>query len=192
MGIGRELSKKLLERASGKVVDALSRADGLGGKVRDRVVEKLDALKAAAPRVATPPARPATPPPPPAAVKAPPVGLGDPGRPVQVFGRESCPWSGRAIALLESNRIEHSYFDLDGYGSESVLRELKLETKQETVPYVYVRGQFIGGYNALDELQRLGQLDYLTLSDADRARHPMHGRISVTARTHDGEHIPGA
>lgn len=190
MGLGRELGKKLLERASGKVVDALSRADVLGGKVRDRVVEKLDALKTVVPTPASPAARPASPPPVP--MKPPPMGLGDPGRPVQVFGRESCPWSGRVIALLESSRIEHSYFDLDGYGSDSVLRELKLETKQETVPYVYVRGQFIGGYNALDELHRLGQLEYLTLSDAERARHPLHGRISVAARTHDGEHIPGA
>lgn len=190
MGLGRELGKKLLERASGKVVDALSRADVLGGKVRDRVVEKLDALKTAVPTPAAPVARPAAPTP--APVKPRPTGLGDPGRPVQVFGRESCPWSGRVLALLESSRIEHSYFDLDGYGSDSVLRELKLETKQETVPYVYVRGRFIGGYNALDELQRLGQLEYLTLSDADRAKHPMHGRISVAPRAHDGEHIPGA
>jgi glutaredoxin len=193
MGIGRELSKKLLERASGKVTEALSRADVLGGKVRDRVVEKLGAWTTAAPvPSATPAARPAAPAPAPVAVKPPPVGLGDPQRPVQVFGRESCPWSGRVVALLESNRIEHTYFDLDGYGSDSVLRELKLETKQDTVPYVYVRGRFIGGYNALDELHRLGQLEYLTLSDAERARHPMHGRISVAARTHDGEHIPGA
>lgn len=192
MGIGRELSKKLLQRASGKVVDALSRADVLGGKVRDRVVEKLDALKAVVPPPPVAAARPAAPKPAPVPVKTPPMGLGDPGRPVQVFGRESCPWSGRVIALLESSRIEHSYFDLDGYGSDSVLRELKLETKQETVPYVYVRGKFIGGYNALDELHRLGQLEYLTLSEADRAKHPMHGRIAVAARTHDGEHIPGA
>lgn len=190
MGLGRELGKKLLERASGKVVDALSRADVMGGKVRDRVVETLDALKTStqAPPAAT---RPPAPTPKPA-VKPPPMGLGDPSRAVQVFGRESCPWSGRVLALLESNRIEHSYFDLDGYGSDSVVRELKQETKQDTVPYVYVRGRFIGGYNALDELHRLGQLEYLTLSEADRARHPMHGRISVAARTHDGEQFPGA
>ena len=189
MGLGRELGKRLLVRASGKVVEALERADALGGKVRDRVVEKLDALKAApAPTPAA--ARPAASTP--APVKPPPVGLGDPSRPVQVFGRESCPWSGRVLALLESNRIEHSYFDLDGYGSDSVMRELKQETKQDTVPYVYVRGRFIGGYNALDELHRLGQLEYLTLSEADRARHPMHGRISVAERTHEGEHFPGA
>jgi glutaredoxin len=191
MGIGRELGKKLLGRASGEVVRALSRADELGGKVRDRLSEKLEAFKAptAAKPAAAPVAASASPRP---AVKPPPVGLGDPGRPAQVFGRRSCPWSGRVLALLESNRIEHSYFDLDTYGGESVLRELKLETKQDTVPYVFVRGRFIGGYNALDEIQRLGQLEYLVLSEADRARHPLHGRIEVAPRRHDGEHIPGA
>jgi len=189
MGIGRELGKKLLLKASGTVGDALSRADVLGGKVRDRVAEKLAELKSAAPPPAVKAPAPVVPRP---AVKPPPVGLGDPGRPAQVFGRRSCPWSGRVLALLEANRIEHSYFDLDTYGGESVLRELKLETKQETVPYVYVRGHFVGGYNALDELQRLGQLEYLVLSEAERAKHPLHGRFEVAPRRHDGEHIPGA
>jgi glutaredoxin len=188
MGIGRELGKRLLEKASGKVGDALSRADVLGGNVRDRVVEKLAELKPAAPPpVVKAPAAVAPRP----VVKPPPAGLGDPGRLAQVFGRRSCPWSGRVLALLESNRIEHSYFDLDTYGGESVLRELKLETKQDTVPYVFVRGRFIGGYNAIDELHRLGQLEYLVLSDAERAQHPMHGRIEVAPRT-PGEHFPGA
>jgi glutaredoxin len=188
MGIGRELGKAFLERASSKVGEALSRADVLGGKVRDRVAEKLAAIKEPPPPVTL---RSPVTVAPPVALKPVPMGLGDPGRPAQVFGRASCPWSGRVVALLQSARIEYSYFDLDGYGSDSVLRELKLETKHETVPYVFVRGRFIGGYNALDELHRLGQLEYLTLSDADRAKHPMHGRIEVAARTHDGERIPG-
>ena len=188
MGIGRDLGRKLRDLASTKVGDALSRADVLGGKVRDRVVEKLAELKPAAP----PPVVKA--PAPVAArsvVKPPSAGLGDPSRPAQVFGRRSCPWSGRALALLESNRIEHSYFDLDTYGGEGVLRELKQTTKQDTVPYVFVRGRFIGGYNALDELHRLGQLEYLILSDTERAQHPMHGRIEVAPRA-PGEHFPGA
>ena len=189
MGIGRELGKAFLQRASSKVGEALSRADVLGGKVRDRVAEKLAALTEVPPPVTLRSPVAVTPP---VVIKPPPVGLGDAGRPAQVFGRASCPWSGRVVALLESARIEYAYFDLDGYGSDSVLRELKLETKHETVPYVFVRGRFIGGYNALDELQRLGQLEYLSLSDADRARHPMHGRIEVAARSHDGEHFPGA
>jgi glutaredoxin len=189
MGIGRELGKKLLERASGKVVDALSRADVLGGKVRDHVSEKLEALKSKPAPAAAPAAPKAAVTPP----KAPPVGLGDPGRAAQVFGRRSCSWTGRVIALLESARVEHSYFELDSYGGDGVLRELKLETKQDTVPYVYVRGRFIGGYNALDEIQRLGQLEYLVLSDAERVQHPLHGRIEIAPRRHDGgEHFPGA
>ncbi len=191
MGIGRELGKKLLERASGKMGEALSRADVLGGKVRDRVVEKLVALKEAPPPVTLRSQVTVTPPKPVAKPAPVPMGLGDPGRAAQVFGRASCPWSGRVVALLESSRVEYSYFDLDGYGSDSVLRELKLETKQETVPYVFIRGRFLGGYNALDEIHRLGQLEYLSLSEADRVRHPMHGRIEVAARTHDGERIPG-
>jgi glutaredoxin len=188
MGIGRELGKHLFVRASGKVAEALSRADVLGGKVRDRVAEKLDALK-------KPPLPPLVPSSgssgAPQPLERPQSGLGDPDRAAQVFGRASCPWSGRVVALLESAGVKYAYFDLDSYGSDSVLRELKLETKQDTVPYVYIRGHFIGGYNALDEIQRLGQLDYLTLSKADRARHPLHGRVEIAARSHDGEHIPG-
>jgi glutaredoxin len=189
MGIGRALGKQLLVRASGKVADALSRADMLGGKVRDRVAEKLDALKKPAlpPLVPTSRASAVR-----APIEPPPAGLGDPGRAAQVFGRASCPWSGRVVALLQSARVQYAYFDLDGYGSDTVVRELKLETKQDTVPYVYIRGRFIGGYNALDEIYRLGQLEYLILSEADRARHPLHGRIQIADRSHDGEHIPGA
>jgi glutaredoxin len=193
MGIGRELGKKLLERASGKVVEALARADELGGSVRERVSEKLAALKSApAAPPSAPPSKVATSAPARPVSKAPPVGLGDPGRAAQVFGRRSCSWSGRVVALLESARIEHAYFELDSYGGEGVLRELKLETKQDTVPYVYLRGRFIGGYNALDEIQRLGQLEYLTLPEAERERHPLHGRIEVAPRRHDGEFFPGA
>jgi glutaredoxin len=189
MGLGRELGKRLLGRATGEVARALSRADELGGKVRDRLTEKLEAMKTATPPKPQVPRTTTVPRP---AAVAPPTGLGDASRPVQVFGRKSCPWSGRVLALLESNRVEHSYFDLDAYGGESVLRELKLETKQDTVPYVYMRGRFIGGYNALDEIYRLGQLEYLTLPESERAKHPLHGRIEVAPRRHDGEHIPGA
>lgn len=188
----RDLGKAALKRASGKLLGALSRADELGGKLRDQVSEKLAELSAAkqaaraseapvakAPRATAPIA------------KAPPPGLGDPSRAVQIFGRASCPWSGRAVALVERARLSHSYFDLSGYGADSVLRELVQETKQDTVPYIYVRGRFIGGYNALDELYRLGQLEYLALPEHERAQHPLHGRVEVAARHHDGEHIPG-
>jgi glutaredoxin len=182
----RELGKAALGRAAGKLLGALSRADELGGKLRDKLGERLAARSA-------PPAAPAPTAPAPVAkaTKPAPPGLGDPTRAVQIFGRASCPWSGRALSLVERAGVDHSYFDLNGYGSDSVLRELQLETKQDTVPYVYVRGRFIGGYNALDELYRLGHLEYLALPEAERASHPMHGRIEVAPRRHDGENFAG-
>jgi glutaredoxin len=188
----RDLGKAALKRASHKLLDALSRADELGGKLRDQVSEKLaergaakQAARARVTAVVEAPVAPA------AVAKAPPAGLGDPARAVQIFGRTSCPWSGRAVALVERARLEHSYFELSGYGSDAVLRELVQETKQDTVPYIYVRGRFIGGYNALDELHRLGQLEYLALPESEREQHPLHGRVQVASRQHDGERIPG-
>lgn len=188
----RDLGKAALKRASHRLLDALSRADELGGKLRGQVSERLAERSAAkqADRVrvaadATAPRAPA------AMIKAPPPGLGDPARAVQIFGRASCPWSGRAVALVERARLEHSYFDLSGYGSDAVLRELVQETKQDTVPYIYVRGRFIGGYNALDELHRLGQLEYLALAEHQRAQHPLHGRVEVAPRPQGGERVPG-
>jgi glutaredoxin len=187
----RALGRAAIKRASGKVLVALSRADELGGKWRGEVSQKLAELRAArqAPRPAAAEPRAVSAP---AKAAAQPSGLGDPARAVQIFGRASCPWSGRALALVKRAAVEYAYFDLDGYGSDKVLRELKVETKQDTIPYVYVRGCFIGGYNALDELDRLGYLEYLTLSENERLLHPMHGRIEVTPRQHDGERIPGA
>jgi glutaredoxin len=190
----RALGKAVLQRASGKVLGALSRADELGGKLRDQVTETLAELSAAkqAARAATQPAKPAPIPRSAAPVaKAPLSGLGDPGRAIQIFGRDSCPWSGRALALVESAKLDHAYFELSGYDSDRVLRELKLETKQDSVPYVYVRGRFVGGYNALDELHRLGHLEYLALPENERVLHPLHGRIEVAPRPHDGERFVG-
>ena len=46
--------------------------------------------------------------------------------------------------------------------------KLVAETKQNTVPYVYLRGDFVGGFNETNEVVRLGELDYRTLSAEDK------------------------
>lgn len=63
------------------------------------------------------------------------------------------------MALLKSAGIDYSYVDLSAYGMDSIRKQLEAETRHYTVPYIYIRGRFIGGFNALDELQRLGQLE---------------------------------
>lgn len=86
-------------------------------------------------------------------------GLGDPSLVAQIYGRNSCPWSGRAITLLENNKVDYDYLDLDDGENAEFENKLLAETKQNTVPYIYLRGEFIGGFNALNEIHRLGQLD---------------------------------
>jgi glutaredoxin 3 len=95
--------------------------------------------------------------------------IGDKQIPVQVFGRMTCPWTQRALRLLDDRSIEHVYTELADAGGFAYVPRLTATTGQRTVPYVYVRGNFVGGYNALDEIDRLGQLDEMVKSDEERA-----------------------
>ena len=67
---------------------------------------------------------------------------------------------------------------------ELVGLEMKLvrDTKQYEVPWVFLRGEFIGGYNALDEIQRLGKLEERTLPPGERpAQRKSRIRIEAPA-----------
>ena len=108
--------------------------------------------------------------------------FGDARKPAQVFGAKSCPWSERSMGLLEKSGVEATYLDLDHPGSNQIREQLRAETSQQTVPYIYLRGQFIGGYDAIDEINRLGQLSYLVLPEAERLEHPDHGTINIAKR----------
>jgi glutaredoxin 3 len=105
--------------------------------------------------------------------------LGDETIPVQVFGRMSCPWTQRALRLLDDRGIENVYTELAQPGGFSLVPKLVAATGQRTVPYVYLRGEFVGGYDALDEIDRLGQLDEMIKSKAERAASGNRGRIRI-------------
>lgn len=107
---------------------------------------------------------------------------GDVRKAVQVFGARTCPWSSRALRLLKSEGIEPVYLDLDHEASRAMRDELRNETGQASVPYVFLRGEFIGGFDALDEICRLGQLGYFVLPEAERSKHPDHGKFAVAKR----------
>lgn len=94
--------------------------------------------------------------------------LGDPSVGVQIYGRRTCMWSGRALRLAQDRDFDHRFVDLDEPGKEHLETSLVRETKQTTTPYVFVRGAFVGDYKALDELDRVGQLELLLLSDDER------------------------
>ena len=202
------------KRALGRVLAALNRADELGGKVRDFVQEKLvhdpryvavrkrvaklrgqtyvsqaegaakaeakaaKVAAAAAPVVAAVPKREKQ--------------LGDVSIKAQIYGRKSCAWTGRSITIFEKHKIDHDFIDLDEPEHEHFMLRLINETKQHTVPYVYLRGHFIGGYNALAEVERLGQLEVALMTPEERATAPAHLRsIVIVPRPNTDEVAPG-
>jgi glutaredoxin len=204
-------AKKWRAQATEKLLSALNRADELGGELRDYLQDKVvtdpryvsarktvarwlgrtyesrdeaahkahvKAEKAAA-VAAVAPAEQAR------------RGLGDPAIKAQIYGKKSCPWTGRAISLLERHKVDFDFVDLEEPEHEAKLAPLALETKQNTVPYVYLRGRFVGGFNALSEIERLGQLEVALMSKEELAAAPAHVRaVEIVPRPNTDEVAP--
>ena len=203
--------KPIAKQATEKLFAALNRADELGGELRDYLQDRVatdpryvaarkriaglfgrgyESRAETAERAAKVEAKKA-------AVAAPSVskpatkGLGDPSIKAQIYGKKSCPWSGRAITLLERHKVDFDFVDLEEPEHEAKALPLANETKQHTVPYVYLRGQFIGGFNALAEVERLGQLELALMSAEERANAPAHLKnVEIVPRPNTDEAAP--
>jgi glutaredoxin len=205
--------KKWTRQATEKLLAALNRADEIGGEVRDFLQDRVardpryvaarkriarllggryesrdevaakaevrEQAAAAAAATAAQTAKPAR------------AGFGDPSIKAQIYGKKSCPWTGRAITLLERHKVDFDLVDLEEPEHEAKLTGLSLETKQHTVPFVYLRGQFVGGFNALSEIERLGQLEVALMTAEERAAAPPHLRsVEITPRPNTDEVAP--
>jgi len=200
------------KQATEKVMAAFNRADELGGEIRDYIQDKLATdpryIKARrawaklrgktfeskdeglAKERAAEAKRAAAAAPTPAAKPKDSGALGDPSIKAQIYGKKSCPWTGRAITLLERNKVDFDNVDLEEPEHEAKLVRLSNDTKQHTVPFIYLRGQFIGGFNALAEIERLGQLEYALMTAEERANVPAHARFEIVSRPDTDEVVP--
>ncbi len=192
MGTTREFVQKTSRQGLEKLFAALNRADEVGGDVRDFIIERVltderyvrvrkrvaaargkeyvslaDRAAAEKERIAA--SIRAAPAPVPAAPQR-PEALGNPEIAAQIYGRSSCPWTGRAISLLEQLKADYDHIDMDDMDNADFEGRLVGETGQSTTPWVYVRGEFVGGFNSLSEVQRLGKLDRMLLSAEERAK----------------------
>jgi len=84
--------------------------------------------------------------------------FGNPEVAAQIYGRESCPFTGRALRLLMDHKVDYDFIDLDESENAPLEEPLAAHTGQRTVPQIFIRGTFVGGFNALDEIVRLGEL----------------------------------
>ena len=75
--------------------------------------------------------------------------LGDPELAAQIYGKRTCEWTGRAIALLAERGVDARFVNIADPDNGHFEMKLIAATKQYTLPYVYLKGEFIGGYDAL-------------------------------------------
>lgn len=205
--------KSFSKQATEKLFAALNRADEIGGEIRDYLQDKVAtdpryvsarkrvakllgreyasrdeqtrAAQVKAQQVAAAAATTQS------TTVAKLAGFGDPALKAQIFGKKSCPWTGRAITLLERHKVDFDYVDLEEPEHEAKLVPLSVETKQHTVPFIYLRGTFIGGFNALSEVERLGQLEVAMMTPEERAAAPSHLRsVEIVARPNTDEVAP--
>ena len=82
---------------------------------------------------------------------------------VTVYSTSACPYCVRAKQLLERKDIEYKEINLSQEAPE-VRIELMQKTNHRTVPQIFIKDQFIGGFDQLYALEREGKLDELIAS----------------------------
>jgi glutaredoxin len=93
--------------------------------------------------------------------------------------------------LFEKNKVDYDFVDLDDPDFESLELKLIEETKQNTVPWIYLRGEFVGGFHALNEIERLGQLELRLMTKAERElANPAAAKVQIAQRENTDEVPP--
>lgn len=85
--------------------------------------------------------------------------LGDPGLPVQIFGKRTCDASARAVQYLREHSVVARMIELDDPDNRGLEDRLVRETKRYATPWIFVRGRYIGGLDELAALEKAGKLD---------------------------------
>lgn len=75
---------------------------------------------------------------------------------VTLYTKEGCRFCMMAESLLDKYGIRYNLFDISN--NEDLQKKLFEQTNQNTVPYIFIKGDFIGGYSQLMEMANNGEL----------------------------------
>ena len=78
---------------------------------------------------------------------------------VDIYILPDCPWSKRALKLLDSFRIKYNSHTIT---SDDDFKKINDITTFSTFPQIFINNQFIGGYSELSTLSIKGDLNKLT------------------------------
>ena len=75
---------------------------------------------------------------------------------VKIYILKDCPWSKRAIRLLNSLSIPHEVALID---NDESFQKIMVKSKHNTFPQIFLDGKFFGGYDQLSEQAKLDKLN---------------------------------
>lgn len=79
---------------------------------------------------------------------------------IYIYIKPECPYCVNAKNLLNEKSVQ--FIEVDISNNNDLHKKLKAITNQHsTVPYIFINGQFIGGYSQLLDLNNNKQLDVL-------------------------------
>lgn len=76
---------------------------------------------------------------------------------ITLYTWATCPFCIRALALLDQKGA--AYTNIDARAHAEAFEAVKAQTGSNTVPQIFVAGEFIGGCDALYALEARGELD---------------------------------
>ena len=90
---------------------------------------------------------------------------------VEIYFKSWCPYSRRALRLLDAKGVEYTAIDLTDDTDPQVLRqeqEMRERAGRTSVPQIFIDGQHIGGYDDIAALDAAGKLDLLLYGEETR------------------------
>lgn len=84
---------------------------------------------------------------------------------ITVYGKENCPWCVKAKELLNENKFNYLYQDINIPGFSKEYFRSTIAKGMTTVPVVVINGVTIGGYEALEKWVTAWKADVRKLRD---------------------------
>jgi glutaredoxin 3 len=82
----------------------------------------------------------------------------------EIYFKDWCPYSRRALALLERKGVEFQAIDLT-HDADAREQEMRERSGRTSVPQVFIDGRHIGGFDDIAALDAAGELDRLLFGD---------------------------
>ena len=78
----------------------------------------------------------------------------------EIYFKSWCPYSQRALRLLESKGVDYKAIDLT-HNADELEQEMRARSGRVSVPQIFIGGRHIGGYDDIAALDAAGGLDPL-------------------------------